>query len=513
MQHQSLIEGFLLQQRTLTAVEELSAFHERTAHEPKRTRHFRDLIPAQLPSTGQQYAFDVDLDACSGCKGCVTACHSMNGLEPGETWRSVGLLHGGNAESPIQQTITTACHHCVEPACMKGCPVGAYDKNPITGIVKHLDDQCIGCQYCVFMCPYEVPQYSKQKGIVRKCDMCSERLSAGEAPACVQACPTEAIRITIVEEEDVIEASEATAFLPGTPEPSITLPTTQYRARRAFPSNLLPADYYAVRPGRAHPALVAMLVLTQLSVGAFAVLALLGRERPAIPLALGLAALAASVFHLGRPQYAWRAIIGLRTSWLSREILAFGAFATLAVLYAFTSDERVGVGVVAAGSAGVFCSVMVYAATERECWRASVTGAKFLLTSAVLGVATCLVVYPDAATTLCAPLVASAFVKLGWEVTLLLRIRDRRHTALKRTAMLQLGELGRHTVTRFACGLVGGIALPLLYLAIEGGPDVGPLFLMVLSGVATALVLVGELVERHLFFIAASAPRMPGELP
>ena len=98
-------------------------------------------------------------------------------------WRSVGLLHGGTSELPVIQHVTTACHHCVEPACLQGCPVKAFEKDPVTGIVKHLDDQCIGCQYCMLKCPYDVPKYSKSKGIVRKCDMCSDRLAADEAPA------------------------------------------------------------------------------------------------------------------------------------------------------------------------------------------------------------------------------------------------------------------------------------------------------------------------------------------
>ena len=161
----------------------------------------------------------MDLDACTGCKACVTACHSLNGLDDGEIWRSVGLLHGGTPDAPAQQTVTTACHHCLEPACLKGCPVKAYEKDPVTGIVKHLDDQCIGCQYCTLMCPYDAPKYSKSRGIVRKCDMCSDRLAHGEAPACVQACPNEAIAISLVDRADAIQAAEASTFLPGTPAP------------------------------------------------------------------------------------------------------------------------------------------------------------------------------------------------------------------------------------------------------------------------------------------------------
>ena len=205
----TLIDALLAEQRTLTAVEKFSQLHQR--HQtPLLETHYRDLIPISAPRPGEQYAFEVDLDKCSGCKACVSACHSLNGLDDGEAWRKVGALFGkrlvpkpprGNRVVPIQQTVTTACHHCVEPACLEGCPVLAYDKDPATGIVRHLSDQCIGCTYCVMKCPYEVPQYSAQRGIVRKCDMCHDRLAVGEAPACVQACPSEAIRITLTQKE------------------------------------------------------------------------------------------------------------------------------------------------------------------------------------------------------------------------------------------------------------------------------------------------------------------------
>ncbi|MEZ6126844.1 MAG: 4Fe-4S dicluster domain-containing protein [Planctomycetaceae bacterium] len=110
----------------------------------------------------------MDLDRCSGCKACVVACHSLNGLDEKETWRDVGLLIGGTRNQPVMQHVTTACHHCLEPGCMEACPVDAYEKDPVTGIVRHLDDQCFGCQYCTLACPYDVPKYHSGKGIVRK---------------------------------------------------------------------------------------------------------------------------------------------------------------------------------------------------------------------------------------------------------------------------------------------------------------------------------------------------------
>src|SRR5436309_64998 len=200
----TLIDQFIAEQKDLPAVAQFAAWHERL---PSSSGHYRNLIPFSKPQPGQQYAFEVDLDLCSGCKACVTACHKLNGLDEDETWRSVGKLTSANGA--FQQAVTAACHHCVDPACLTGCPVNAYDKDPVTGIVRHLDDQCIGCQYCILKCPYEVPKYNARLGIVRKCDMCSSRLSVGEAPACVQGCPNEAIRITVVDKDRIIDDSEA----------------------------------------------------------------------------------------------------------------------------------------------------------------------------------------------------------------------------------------------------------------------------------------------------------------
>src|SRR5438477_9100453 len=213
----TLIDQLLAEQQTLAPVIRFARLHQTLAPPPPlgervgvrgtsvavEDRYYRDLIPLSKPKPGQQYAFEVDLDQCSGCKACVAACHNVHGLDPDETWRSVGAVYGTTPDGPFQQAVTASCHHCVDPGCLTGCPVLAYDKDPLTGIVRHLDDQCIGCQYCVMMCPYEVPQYSKARGIVRKCDMCQSRLAVGEAPACVQACPTSAISITLIEQAKV----------------------------------------------------------------------------------------------------------------------------------------------------------------------------------------------------------------------------------------------------------------------------------------------------------------------
>jgi formate dehydrogenase iron-sulfur subunit len=540
------VKELLEQQRSLTAVERFARLHE-SPEAPLKEKFYRDLIPLEKPRPGEQYAFEVDLDACTGCKACVSACHAMNGLDESELWRTVGLLHGGTASAPAQQTVTTSCHHCLDPACMNGCPTKAYEKDPVTGIVRHLDDQCFGCQYCTLMCPFDAPKYNESKGIVRKCDMCSDRLAHGEAPACVQACPNGAIAIRVVEQQQVIEAGDAAHFLPGAPAPANTLPTTVYRTSRVMPNNMLPADFYSTRPEHSHPPLVVMLTLTQLSVGAFGVGLLAehfsteGAGQPLVEILLAcflaLVALGASVFHLGRPLLAWRAVLGLRTSWLSREALAFGVFAKLALFYAalvaaplvtpylprlsilspllpFAPDVRMAAAL--AGAAGVFCSVMVYVATKREQWSAPQTGVKFFGTTALLGAAFVFTVssftrYAEGFVLLWRdPLwlvVATSSLKLALESRALMHVRDRRHDALQRMAKVMLGELQSVTKARFLLLGLGGFAVPLALLGGLAGDNVKA------AAVVMLVALVGgEFAERYLFFRAAPASRMPGGL-
>jgi Fe-S-cluster-containing dehydrogenase component/DMSO reductase anchor subunit len=543
-----LLTQVLREQQELTAVEKFSQLHADTCT-PMQEPYYRALLPASPPGPGQQYAFQVDLDACTGCKACVAACHSLNGLSEGETWRSVGLIHGGTEKAPEQQTVTTACHHCVDPACLNGCPVRAYEKDPVTGIVRHLDDQCIGCQYCIFTCPYEVPQFNAKLGIVRKCDMCSERLSQGEAPACVQGCPNSAIAISVVDTAKVLEDAQGDAFLPGAPSPGITAPTTVYTSKRALPRNALPADFYSVRPSDKHTPLVIMLVLTQLAVGALAVDQVLGVAlEPALASALrplqslsafvlGGLALGAATLHLGRPQYAYRAFLGLRTSWMSREILAFGAFAKLAFLYALSVSpltvhlpdalsapllEHAGLlGKLAAGAglASVLCSVMLYQVTERAWWSGGRTTFRFFGTAAVLGTATTLVTAlatmpalgADGRALLGSLLMASsalAIFKVLGELVVLGHLRDKRQGDLKRSALLLVSHLFPVFQRRLACVVLGAVVAPLLCAAtLESGSSGWARLWAVCSLV---LLTLGELLERFTFFSAMSAPRMPG---
>ncbi|HEY3395303.1 MAG TPA: DmsC/YnfH family molybdoenzyme membrane anchor subunit [Lacipirellulaceae bacterium] len=562
----ALIERLLDEQQSFTAVERFSEWHASgDGHDggelfPTRRDHarYQSLLPATPPAAGQQYAFEVDLDRCSGCKACVVACHSLNGLDENETWRDVGLLVGGSRAAPVMQHVTAACHHCLQPACMIACPVNAYEKDPVTGIVKHLDDQCFGCQYCTIACPYDVPKYHPGKGIVRKCDMCSARLAVGEPPACVQSCPHQAITIRVVDVTQVIDDAESSIFLPAAPDPQITLPTTTYKTKHSFPRNLLPADYFRASPQHAHWPLVVMLVLTQLSVGAFCVglvleqwlrgsmLGTLRSLHAVTALGFGLLALAASLFHLGRPRFAFRAVLGLRHSWLSREIVAFGAFAALASLYAGTvfvtqpsqgsaplvaADAWVhwlGWFVAGTGIVAIFCSTMIYVFTKRECWSFLRTGGRFALTTALLGVAAVwlsvlvstlaspspalLALIHQCGPALCWALVAMSMSKLAWEAAIFRHLWLRKMTPLKRSAVLMTGDLSNATLARFASGLLGGVILPTIFAGEAGSlaNNAELIQFVVLTGLLFAACLAGELLERFLFFAACATPQMPG---
>ncbi len=550
-----IIQDYLDKQQDLSVVERFAHLHE-SGEVDEEKGFYETQIPLTRPGPGQQYAFQVDLDACTGCKACVVGCNKLNGLDQDEAWRSVGTIHGGNVQAPIQQTVTSACHHCLDPACMHGCPVGAYEKDPETGIVRHLDDQCIGCQYCTLTCPYEVPQYNKRLGIVRKCDMCSDRLDEGEAPACVQSCPNGAISIRTVDVQEVLDDAQGDAFLPGAPSPGITGPTTVYKTERNLPRNVLPANFYNVTPADRHMPLVITLVLTQLSTGAFAVDALqnvtsqtaisgnMGKFHSLIAGLLGLVALVAGTFHLGRPQYAFRAFIGLRTSWMSREIVVFGLFVQLAAITALSYwkpevlswlgiPEALGLlvgqvqqGLVATtaliGFVGVICSVMIYVVTRRRWWSGTATSLKFIGSAAVLGLGTM------AATSALASFVASSpaqvgilrqllmwmaglsAAKMAYEASMFFHLLDKQQGDMKRTALLMKTELSDLTTLRFVAGVLGGIVLPLLLLLV--GPAHDSIGTLIATLAALALSTSGELLERILFFAAVSAPRMPGSV-
>ncbi|MGC4074483.1 MAG: dimethyl sulfoxide reductase anchor subunit [Nibricoccus sp.] len=526
----TLIDEYLAaQQRLQTPVARFSDAHDRGAS-PALEPLYRDLIPLSKPGPGEQYAFEVDLDACTGCKACVAGCHSLNGLDDEETWRDVGMLVGGTRNHPFQQTVTSACHHCADPGCMNGCPVLAYEKDPLTGIVRHLDDQCIGCQYCILKCPYDVPKYNDRLGIVRKCDMCHNRLAVGEAPACVQACPTHAIKIvTVTTHVNGQPALDTSGFLPGAPSADYTQPTTRYVSKKTLPAEVIAADAATLRPQHPHWPLVFMLTLMPMAVGCFSVSYFF--PAASVPLSIagwlaGAAGLFTSVFHLGQPLRAWRVFLGLRKSWLSREAVIFGAWFGLATLIAtpvitpllpfniipsFASplfslltlhQSLFTTATAALGLLGIFCSSMIYIDTQRHLWRASQTFPRFFGTGLVLGLATLFAATPTFPHFFV--LLGAVLFKLAVEARVLrpLDEDDDTPTAALKTAQMLTGPLRVVHNLRTSSALVAAGPLALFIPTGHAAPFI--------AWVIFAILLASELSERYLYFRAVVAPKMPG---
>lgn len=377
----------------------------------------KNLIPERPLKEGEQYRFHFNMKKCIGCRSCEVACNEQNGNPAEIKWRRIGEIEGGVYPDTSRHYLSMGCNHCLDAECIKGCPVEAYTKDPVTGIVLHSAAACIGCQYCVWNCPYSVPQFSEERGVVGKCDMCHNRLAEGREPACVNACPEAAIEIEIV---DMLEwrSDYALAESPGMPAAGVTISTTRITLPPNTTASLVRVDTGRIQTEHAHLSLVFMTTLIQAAAGALAFALLTKAAQPFLLIALFLItalALNISVFHLGRPAYAWRALKMWRRSWLSREVLLFGIFfAMLSTLMAPAAASALpeswlarlhlssllslqsslnvafvltGLGVLAtiAGFAGIIASAFIYLVPARPSWNMLHTPIDFVLSAVLIG--------------------------------------------------------------------------------------------------------------------------------
>ena len=118
---------------------------------------------------------------CMGCHGCEVACKQEHGLGVGP--RLVRVVEDSPDFVPIY------CHHCAKAPCREACPSGAIFRND-RGIVLIDPELCIGCKDCLEACPFGAMQYDDERETAVKCDLCSDRLENGQAPACSTVCGT-----------------------------------------------------------------------------------------------------------------------------------------------------------------------------------------------------------------------------------------------------------------------------------------------------------------------------------
>ncbi|MFH1609901.1 MAG: 4Fe-4S dicluster domain-containing protein [Candidatus Bipolaricaulota bacterium] len=143
----------------------------------------------------------VDVTRCIGCEECVLACKKENELGPDRLRPGQQAVNGLSAtrfttvlREPHDHFVKQQCRHCLEPACVSACLVGAMQKTP-EGAVIYDSELCMGCRYCLVACPYGIPRYQWDEAapLVRKCTLCYHRITEGKEPACVEACPAEAL--------------------------------------------------------------------------------------------------------------------------------------------------------------------------------------------------------------------------------------------------------------------------------------------------------------------------------
>ncbi len=187
-----------------------------------------------------RYGMVIDLDACAGCGACMVACAVENNVAPaapnanertGITWMRVNRVENG-LPFPESRTafVPMLCQQCDHHTpCVSVCPQQAVELDPSSGIVGQIPVRCLGCRYCMTACSYHARYFNwrdpvwpegmeatlnpdvstRMRGVVEKCNFCSNRLQAARAkaamdggrevhegeyvPACGEACPNQAI--------------------------------------------------------------------------------------------------------------------------------------------------------------------------------------------------------------------------------------------------------------------------------------------------------------------------------
>jgi Fe-S-cluster-containing dehydrogenase component len=132
----------------------------------------------------------IDPSRCIGCRACEAACRECDSHK-GESMVMIDFVDRDVSVA----TQPTVCMHCEDPVapCAQVCPAQAIFISE-EGVVQQADpSRCIGCQNCVFACPFGVPKFDVEARLMKKCNLCYDRTVQGLQPWCAQACPTSAI--------------------------------------------------------------------------------------------------------------------------------------------------------------------------------------------------------------------------------------------------------------------------------------------------------------------------------
>ncbi|MFX1470295.1 MAG: 4Fe-4S dicluster domain-containing protein [Promethearchaeota archaeon] len=164
----------------------------------------------------KQMGFYFDQTRCIGCYTCSVACKDWHDIPVGINWRNIKIIENGTFPKLFLAYLSTSCHHCEDPPCVRACPTEAIIKRQSDGIVIVNPEKCIGKKdcgsKCLKVCPWEVPQFrGEENAKMEKCNFCLERLENGQMTICVEACPMYALDAGPIDQlqkkyGDIIEA-------------------------------------------------------------------------------------------------------------------------------------------------------------------------------------------------------------------------------------------------------------------------------------------------------------------
>jgi Fe-S-cluster-containing dehydrogenase component/DMSO reductase anchor subunit len=412
--------------------------------------------------------FIFDTGKCVGCRACSAACRLRNNFTS-----QTRVIHDWNDELlpgiPVFH-ISLACNHCTEADCMKGCPSGAYRREGTAVVIE--PDRCIGCRYCVWNCPYDAPCYT-DRGVVEKCHLCYEDLRSGDNPACTNACPTGALSYGVLPEA----MTPVPGWFPSGMKPSVDIRgITEAQSPEVFTGYVFtnnPVASYA-KPRSPEWSLVAFTFIAMVFASLVSSSMFTGNIlQNWYVVALIVTAGVLSLFHLGRPASAWKAVLNPVSSPLAREIIFFGIFSALALASSLTRAPILNAAASITGIFLMFSIDLVYMMPERK--RSVKSGQVFpgflLLTAYFSGS-----MLPF--TLIAAVKIISAFRKMAGKN----KTEEDMFLLFVRVAFLTIAW----------SGLITGVAM--------AGP------------VITALILVGEFADRTLFYRDFSPENMKNNM-
>ncbi|MGE0089385.1 MAG: DmsC/YnfH family molybdoenzyme membrane anchor subunit [Bacteroidales bacterium] len=280
--------------------------------------------------------FTFDQNKCVGCHACVIACMNENGFQIPEQWRNIHKSNETHFPSLPLFYLSLACNHCEDAPCLKNCPALAYSRDEKTGAIIHHPEKCMGCKYCTWACPFDAPKFNPITNIIEKCNFCNHRINENLKPACANLCPVGAL--DFINEDFSREESAINSPVPVNVGSNIKIiklrtkdgPEMDLSLFSEQSSHVNIKTKKKITAYNEWPLIVFTLISASLAGLFFSGITTTFSvdNKVFILLSLVLAAIL-SMLHLGKKERAWRSIINIKNSWLSKEIAFFVLFSVI----------------------------------------------------------------------------------------------------------------------------------------------------------------------------------------